>query len=211
MTEILSGLIDIELRQGGQTLTRQLYQQLRAAILKGSLPPGHRLPSSRDLARQLNVSRNTVSLVVDQLAMEGYLAIARGKRPTVAAAGTAALVSGRAPPRRPRAGLRVSRWAERLRKSAWPIIHAGEPRPFLPGFADARAFPHDIWARCLRRAAREARVSDPAALNRRALQAALLRHLVEHRGVRAQARQIIITPSAQSSIELIARVLLDPG
>ena len=48
-------------------------------------------------------------------------------------------------------------------------------------------------------------------MNRRALQAALLRHLVEHRGVRAQARQIIITPSAQSSIELIARVLLDPG
>ncbi len=52
MGEILSGLIDIELRpQGGQTLTRQLYQQLRAAILKGALPPGHRLPSSRDLAR----------------------------------------------------------------------------------------------------------------------------------------------------------------
>ena len=80
MGEILSGLIDIELQpQGGQTLTRQLYQQLRAAILKGSLPPGHRLPSSRDLARQLEVSRNTVSLVVDQLAMEGYLAIAQGK------------------------------------------------------------------------------------------------------------------------------------
>jgi GntR family transcriptional regulator/MocR family aminotransferase len=212
MGEILSGLIDIELQpQAGQTLTRQLYQQLRAAILAGSLPPGHRLPSSRDLARQLDVSRNTVSLVIDQLAMEGYLAISRGKRPTVAAAATAALVSGRATPRRPRAGLRVSHWAERLRKSDWPFIHEGEPRPFLPGFADPRAFPHEIWARCLRRAARDARASDPQALNRRALQAALLRHLLEHRGVRAKARQIIITPSAQSSIELIARVLLDPG
>src|SRR5688572_27701554 len=118
MDEILSGLIDIELQpQAGQTLTRQLYQQLRAAILNGSLPPGLRLPSSRDLARQLGVSRNTVSLVVDQLAMEGYLAISRGRRPTVPAAATAALVSGRASLHRPRAALRVSRWAERLRKS----------------------------------------------------------------------------------------------
>ena len=143
--------------------------------------------------------------------MEGYIEIAQGRRPTVAAAATTALVSGRAPSRRPRASLRVSRWAERLRKADWPFVHEGEPRPFLPGFADARAFPHDIWARCLRRAARDPQASDPAALNRRALQAALLRHLVEHRGVRAQARQIIITPSAQSSIELIARVLLDAG
>ncbi len=66
-----------------------------------------------------------------------------------------ALVSARATSRRPRASLRVSRWAERLRKSDWPFVHEGEPRPFLPGRADARAFPHDIWARCLRRAARD--------------------------------------------------------
>ena len=212
MGEFLSGLIDIELKaQGAWTLTRQLYEQLRAAMLAGALPPGHRLPSSRDLARQLKVSRNTVSLVIDQLAMEGYLEIARGRRPTVAAAATTRLLSGRATSRRPCASLRVSRWAERLRKADWPIMHQGEPRPFLPGFADARAFPHDIWARCLRRAARDAQTSDPASLNRRALQAVLLRHLAEHRGVRAQARQIIVTPSAQSSIELIARVLLDAG
>ena len=211
MPKLLAGLIDIELQpQGGQTLARQLYDQLRGSILAGALPPGHRLPSSRDLARQLKVSRNTVSFVVDQLAMEGYLEIARGRRPTIAAA-DAGLISGRATSHRPRAALRVSRWAERLRKADWPFVHHGEPRPFLPGFADARAFPHDIWARCLRRAARDALPVRTAALNRGTLQAALLRHLVEHRGVRAQARQIIITPSAQASLELIARVLLDAG
>jgi GntR family transcriptional regulator/MocR family aminotransferase len=107
--------------------------------------------------------------------------------------------------------LRISRWAERLRKADWPFVNEGEPRPFLPGLADARAFPHDIWARCLRRAARNALASGAPASNRPSLQAALLRHLVEHRGVRAEARQIIITPSAQASIELIARVLLDAG
>ncbi len=213
MAKLLSGLIDIELRpQAGQTLTRQLYEQLRGSILAGSLPPGHRLPSSRDLARQLKVSRNTVSFVVDQLGIEGYLEINRGRRPTVAAAAAAAgLISARATSPRPRASLHLSRWAERLRKSDWPFIHVGEPGPFHPGRADARAFPHDIWARCLRRAARDALAQSNPALNHRALQSALLRHLVEHRGVRAQARQIIVTPSAQASLELIARVLLDAG
>jgi GntR family transcriptional regulator/MocR family aminotransferase len=107
--------------------------------------------------------------------------------------------------------LHVSRWAQRLRKADWPFANEGEPRPFLPGLADARAFPHDMWARCLRRAARSAPVAGTTALNRPSLQAALLGHLVEHRGVRAEARQIIITPSAQAAIELIARVLLDAG
>lgn len=212
MGKLLSGLIDIELRpQAGQTLTRQLYEQLRGSILAGSLPPGHRLPSSRDLARQLKVSRNTVSFVVDQLGIEGYLKINRGRRPAIAAIAGAGLLSARVTSHRPHTPLRVSRWAQRLRKADWPVMHEGEPRPFVPGRADARAFPHDIWARCLRRAARDALAPGAAALNHGALQSALLRHLVEHRGVRANARQIIITPSAQSSIELITRIQLDAG
>jgi len=79
-----------------------------------------------------------------------------------------------------------------------------------PAHADARAFPHEIWARCLRRAARLA-PHGVSALNRTSLRAALLRHLVGHRGVRAEARQIIILPSAQSAIELTARIVLNGG
>src|ERR1035441_2266284 len=83
----ISGLIDFYLQsRSGTTLTRQIYQQLHAMILAGSLPAGHRLPSSRKLARQLKVSRNTVSFVIDQLAMEGYLDVTQGRRPTIAAA-----------------------------------------------------------------------------------------------------------------------------
>jgi GntR family transcriptional regulator/MocR family aminotransferase len=206
------GLIDFQLQPGSdETLTRQLYRQLHAAILAGSLPPGHRLPSSRVLARHLKISRNTVSFVIDQLAMEGYLDIAQRRRPTVAATAKAGLVSGKATSHRPRPALPISRWAERLRKTDWPFTNEGEPRPFLPVLADAREFPHDLWARCLRRAARHMPAPGPAALNRPSLQAALLRHLVEHRGVRAEMRQVIITPSAQASIALIARVLLDAG
>jgi GntR family transcriptional regulator/MocR family aminotransferase len=212
MEKLLAGLIGFELQStGGKTLMRQLYDRLRGAILAGSLPPGFRLPSSRDLARHLKVSRNTVSFVIDQLAMEGYLDIARGRRPTIAAASKTGMVRGRGQARRSAATLRISRWATRLRKADWPFVNEGAPRPFLPGLADARVFPHDVWARCLRRAARHALSPGAARLNRASLQTALLRHLVEHRGIRADKRQVIITPSAQASIELIARVLLDAG
>jgi GntR family transcriptional regulator/MocR family aminotransferase len=209
VTEFLSGMIDLELPpESGKTLTRHLYERLRAGILAGSLPTGFRLPSSRDLARDLNVSRNTISLVVEQLAMEGYLDVARGRRPLIAAASKTGMVFGRAHPCR---SPRVSRWAMRLRKADWPFVNEGAPRPFLPGLADARAFPHDIWARCLRRAARHGQSFAAASLNRPSLQSALLRHLAEQRGVKAEMRQIIIMPSAQASIELIARILLDAG
>jgi GntR family transcriptional regulator / MocR family aminotransferase len=212
MGELLSGLIDVELpRTSGKTLMSQLYDRLRGAILAGALPPGFRLPSSRDLARDLKISRNTVSFVVDQLAMEGYLDIVRGRRPVVAAATKTELVIGSRHPGRPSATLRISHWATRLRKADWPIVDRSTPKPFVPGLADARAFPHDVWARCLRRAARHARSPGAVFLNRPSLQTALLRHLVEQRGVKADIRQIIITPSAQSSIELIARILLDAG
>jgi DNA-binding transcriptional MocR family regulator len=80
MRDLLSGLVDIQLQpQGGAPLTRQLYECLQGAILAGSLPSGHRLPSSRDMARHLKVSRNTVSFVIDQLTMEGYLDVSRGR------------------------------------------------------------------------------------------------------------------------------------
>ncbi len=212
MSEPLAGLIDFDLRPAtSETLTRQLYTQLRAAIAAGALRPGYRLPSSRDLARHLKVSRNTVSFAVDQLVMEGYLDAAQGRRPTIAAVAKAELVSGNATSRRAPARVRASQWAERVRRADWPFLHEGDPQPFFPGFADARAFPHEIWARCLRRAARRGLAPGPAVLNRPPLQAALLRHLTEHRGIKAEARQIVITPSAQAAIELIARLLLDAG
>jgi GntR family transcriptional regulator / MocR family aminotransferase len=70
--QTLSGLIDID-RGAAGPLARQLYEQLRSAIAGNRLRQGYRLPSSRLLARQLAVSRNTVSAAIDQLAAEGYL------------------------------------------------------------------------------------------------------------------------------------------
>ena len=207
--QVLSGLIDLAVRpDNGETLNRQLYNGLRGAILNGALAPGRRLPSSRELARQLKLSRNTVSGVIDQLAMEGYLQVAQGRRPVVATA-KPALVRGKPAASAASRAMQLSHWAKRLPKANWPAIDEGAPRPFQPGLGDTREFPHELWARCLRRAARMAPSRGTQAVNSPALQAALLKYLVEHRGVRARADQVIIVPSAQAAIELTARVVLN--
>lgn len=208
--QMLAGLIDLE-RGVAVPLTRQLYGQLRSAIAGGRLRQGDRLPSGRVLAEQLGVARNTISAAIDQLAAEGYLDIARGRRPTIAA-GLAPPI-GASPHRLtgPAVRQRLSAWARRIGQSSWPFRNEGPIRPFAPGLADAREFPHDIWARCLRRAARNNQPRSSSAPNRPMLQQALARHLTEHRGVRTEPRQIIVTPSAQAAIELIARLTLDVG
>jgi GntR family transcriptional regulator/MocR family aminotransferase len=211
MNQTLAGVIDLDPGKGAP-LTRQLYEKLRSAIADGRLRRGYRLPSSRVLAGQLDISRNTVSSAIDQLVAEGYLDIARGRRPSIAAGLARPPVADatRGPTVAP-VRQRLSSWARRIGQSNWPFQHEGAPRPFTPGLADYRAFPHDIWARCLRRAARNARRQGRAGHNRPPLQEALARHLIEHRGVRTEPRQIIVTPSAQAAIELIARVTLDAG
>src|SRR5260370_17401892 len=70
-------------RRAAVPVGREVYEQLRSAIAGNRLRQGYRLPSSRLLARQLAVSRNTVCAAIDQLAAEGYLDSARGRRPSV--------------------------------------------------------------------------------------------------------------------------------
>ena len=177
MDQTLAGVIDLNPGKSAP-LTRQLYDQLRLAIADGRLRQGYRLPSSRMLAGQLAVSRNTVSAAVDQLVAEGYLDIARGRRPSIAAGLVRPPIADAARRRavgRVAAPPRLSSWARRIGQSNWPLQYEGAPRPFTPGLADHRAFPHDIWARCLRRAARDARRQGRTGHNRPALQEALAR------------------------------------
>src|SRR5262245_9144628 len=60
-------------RPGARNARRTRYAQLRDATVEGRLPPGLRLPASRELARALGVSRNTAVAIYDLLASEGYL------------------------------------------------------------------------------------------------------------------------------------------
>src|SRR3954471_14603055 len=70
-------------REAPGTLGAQIEDQLRRAIREGALRPGARVPSTRDLARQLGVSRRIAVDAYSQLAAEGYLALRQGARPQV--------------------------------------------------------------------------------------------------------------------------------
>src|SRR3954470_14634037 len=87
-------------RDGPGTLGAQIEDQLRCAVREGTLRPGAQLPSTRDLARQLGVSRRIAVEPYAQLAAEGYLALRQGARPRVADAAAPVRANGRpaAPP-----------------------------------------------------------------------------------------------------------------
>src|SRR6478736_7812698 len=79
---MISALIDLN-RADDDGLTAQLTSQLRDLIATGRLGKGRALPSSRRLASDLGVSRNTVTFAFEQLAAEGYLEASHGRRPVV--------------------------------------------------------------------------------------------------------------------------------
>lgn len=209
MNDLLPGMLHLS-RDSGETLTRQLTAQLRSLITTGRLAPGQRLPSSRQLAQSLGLSRNTASFAIEQLAAEGYVTLSAGRRPEVA---EGLSLDRRKLSSRSGRGARIclSAWANSLQQSVWPPIHNERPRPFQPGLADEREFPHDEWSRCLRRAARNAPLRRDRPINHPPLQEALLNHLTVHRGIKAAPRQILFVPTAQAGLALIANALLEPG
>lgn len=211
MDDLLPGMLELA-RDGAETLTRQLTDQLRRLIAEGRLAPGQRLPSSRQLAQSLALSRNTASFAIEQLAAEGYVTLSAGRRPVVAEG--LSLDHRKLSARGSRGGsakIKLSAWASGLQRSVWPPIHKDRPRPFQPGLADEREFPHDEWSRCLRRAARNAPHRRDRPINHLPLQEALLSHLAVHRGIKATARQILFVPTAQAGLTLIANALLERG
>ena len=76
----------LSLRQASGPLYRRVYLALKAKIRAGGLGPATKVPSTRALARDLGVSRNTVMLAYEQLAAEGYL-VSRHRGATSVAAG----------------------------------------------------------------------------------------------------------------------------
>ena len=125
-------------RGSPRTLGRQIEDQLRQAIRDAALRPGARLPSTRDLARELGVSRPIVVDAYAQLAGEGYLELRPGTRPRV---------TDCAGPCQPPATRRPD-----------PLP---EPRYDLrPGVPDLSAFPRSAWLRSLREALAKMRDAD---------------------------------------------------
>ena len=209
----------LNLRAASGPLYRRVYHALKSAIRSGRLGPTARLPSTRELAADLGVSRNTVMLAYEQLAAEGY--VVSRDRATTAVVGTVPppMTRASARPRMARAP-RTSTYARRLsRDPAVPSPDASAARSiprydFRYGTPALDEFPREIWRRLLaaraRRTSRDA-VGYASPRGYGPLREALAEYLRRARGVSCDAGQILIVNGSQQAFDLAARVLLDPG
>ena len=196
-------------RSSDDPLQRQLYKSLKALIQQSLLPGNSVLPSTRELAADLKLGRNTVIAAYDQLITEGYLRNRPGARPT-----TVDFPAPQATPSLHANGLvRLSRRGQIM--STQPF-HYGQPGQiaFHPGMPDASHFPFALLSRLIAKRAKFAR-SDLFGTYHTAghpeLRASIATYLRTARGVNCSADQIIVTTGAQASLDLLARLILDPG
>jgi GntR family transcriptional regulator/MocR family aminotransferase len=206
----------IPLSRKGEPLFRQVYHGLRQAILSGTFRADDRLPSSRDLADELGISRTVVLLAYDQLVAEGFAA-GRGGSGTYVSAG---LVGTR--PRKPEdsAKLQLSRYGSAAADVASTVDFPGRRSvPLRYDFAyggrgDVETFPFQMWRRILLRHARKAPVREldyGTAAGSLALREAIAIHVRRARAVICDPSQVIIVNGSQQALDLIARVLIEPG
>ncbi|MEM7225325.1 MAG: PLP-dependent aminotransferase family protein [Pseudomonadota bacterium] len=199
-----------------EPLHRQLYDQLRHKVLSGNLAAGSRLPSSRALARELGCARNTVLSAFDQLTAEGYLEACQGSGSFVTSVLPEELLGlSSAPARQGERAQRMPKLSERGRALTAARRDARSPGvAFTVGMPDLEAFPFELWARLLGRAwrvpaAELLRHGDPAGYP--PLRQAIADYLNAVRGLGCRAEQILITSGSQQAVDLVARILLDPG
>jgi len=206
-------------RSRREPLTSQLVEQLRDAIRQARIRPGTRLPSSRRLSEQLDVSRNTVVRAYDELIVEGYVearpasGIFVADRPPGPSANAAvddrdavrvgALSHMPMPPLPLRVHNLVNQQRNRLSFD------------FFPGRPSATLFPVKTWRRLLQASLSHggsvglSQYDDPAGLP--ALRAAIAGHLATTRGIAADPSRIVIVTGAQEGISIAARLFLNHG
>jgi GntR family transcriptional regulator / MocR family aminotransferase len=179
--------LDVDLRRG--YLRRNLRSALREAIQQGRLVAGTLLPSSRRLAADLRVSRGVVADTYDQLAAEGYLAVAERQAP---------IVSAVAPP---------APTLTATERPTWPV-------DFVATTPDVELFPRRAWLRSMERAMRAAPNSAfdyGDHRGRHELRVALAEYLGRVRGVRIDPERIVVTQGFTQALDLLCRVLRDRG
>jgi GntR family transcriptional regulator / MocR family aminotransferase len=179
-------------RDSSRTLGAQIEDQLRQTIRDGALRPGARVPSTRDLARQLGVSRRVVVDAYAQLGAEGYLSLRQGVRPRVS---DAAAVASEA-----RAGAASTSPTARF--------------DFRPSAPDVSTFPRAAWLRSLRRALATMTDADLGYRDPRGVEVlrhALADYLGRVRGVVADPEHIVITSGYTQGLGVVCHALASAG
>lgn len=212
-------------------LTRQIYAQLRAAILEGRLRAGDRLPPTRDLARDLGVARLTVATAFEWLTAEGYVYGRVGAGTFVASifdtqhedavspVDRPAPVEERPRPMPPAAPpVPLSAWARRI--AGIPLVGTGStpraPYNLLPSTGAADAFPWERWRRAVGHLDPVQPETAPingwdALLGPIEVRRAIAAWLRRSRAVRCAADQVLVAGSVQQTLALLARLLIEPG
>lgn len=196
--------VHIRLTRRGE-LSEQIFRQLLEAVLDGRLRSGEQLPPTREFARRLHVSRNTVGVAYERLVAEGVV---------VGRVGAGSFVCDAL---RPVLGRRAPSGAVHPR-DVWRSIPALLERPpntaeydFSVGMPDSRLFPCTTWRRLVANEFRSSTVhyatyGHPA--GHAGLRAAIARHVGVSRAVRADAEDVIVTQGAQQAFDVIGRVLI---
>ncbi len=204
-----------------QPLYQQLYQHLRQAILTGELKRGMQLPSSRSLASQLSLSRNTVLNAYEQLIAEGYLESHSGQgtfvsinlpeldQPTSTVSGSTH--ESHAQHRLADHAL-AQIFAPQMTDSASNAEFIGQPLSSgIPALAE---FPSGLWQRLQHQQIRylsKATLGYQAVKGFAPLREAIAKHIGITRQVQCSPEQILITTGAQSALNLAVHGLLNHG
>jgi len=203
----------------GRTIWRQIYERLRDGIVTGEFSPGTRLPSTRVLAADLGVSRRTVLVAYEQLLAEGYVVGRVGSGTSVAPGLTPSRgrASHRVVGRRAHRTVALASFGQRLARSV-PCL--GIPRESALRYDFRYALPpvedvpwaqwRHLTARCLRRASIALLNYGPPE-GYEPLRRAIAEYLRRSRGFSCDPAHIIIVAGSQQALDLIARVLIDPG
>jgi GntR family transcriptional regulator/MocR family aminotransferase len=202
------------------SLQLQLRQQIIDAIVSGSLEPGVRMPSSRCLARDLGIARNTVTLVYQQLLADGYLAARERSGVFVSDALFEAVRPGRNRTERPSP---VSApWRSRLQSvvrvdvdgrppPSWEL----NPYPFLDGPFDASLSPRPEWRDSVRSSLNPREFDEWSQDGRELDDARLIREIrtkvLPRRGLQAADDEVLVVGGRREAFSLLARALVGRG
>ncbi|MCZ4282489.1 PLP-dependent aminotransferase family protein [Kiloniella laminariae] len=206
-----------------ESLQSQLRRAILNAILNSTLPAGFKLPSSRKLAKDLGISRNTAILVYQSLTDDGYLVAHERSGLFVNKDFVAGLEQSRLSPEKVRAPLRNQEkdpdWNSRLylRPSDLDYLNLPKnwqhkPYPFIYGQPDRGLFPLTAWRECSRLALSTRDMADwihdDKIYDDPQLVEQIRTRLLPARGIHVSSDQILVTLGGQNALYMLAGLLV---